>query len=158
MQATSRQCLMTRSNRHLSEAWCVHVSTAASACQVAHSAVCTPELLSMHIVVTSSPLARSTSPAAFASGEGELKQLLMGKGVSLSSQFRLTYSMILNLLRVEDLKVSSGVVIGSVNAVDLGNITPVGSLDFVTFQCAGSGHSFATKRELLMQHAVCLCL
>eukprot|EP00775_Hariotina_reticulata_P010880 gene10880-11034_t len=38
-------------------------------------------------------------------GEGELKQLLQGKGVSLSSQFRLTYSMILNLLRVEDLKV-----------------------------------------------------
>jgi antiviral helicase SKI2 len=31
--------------------------------------------------------------------------LLQGKGVSLSSQFRLTYSMILNLLRVEDLKV-----------------------------------------------------
>lgn len=38
-------------------------------------------------------------------GEGELKQLLLGKGVSLSSQFRLTYSMILNMLRVEDLKV-----------------------------------------------------
>ena len=37
--------------------------------------------------------------------EGELKMLLQGKGVSLSSQFRLTYSMILNLLRVEDLKV-----------------------------------------------------
>jgi hypothetical protein len=28
-----------------------------------------------------------------------------GRGVSLESQFRLTYSMILNLLRVEDLKV-----------------------------------------------------
>jgi antiviral helicase SKI2 len=39
------------------------------------------------------------------SGEGDLKQLLQGKGVSLSSQFRLTYSMMLNLLRVEDLKV-----------------------------------------------------
>ncbi|WIA30222.1 hypothetical protein OEZ86_000313 [Tetradesmus obliquus] len=38
-------------------------------------------------------------------GEGDLKQLLLGKGVSLSSQFRLTYSMMLNLLRVEDLKV-----------------------------------------------------
>jgi antiviral helicase SKI2 len=40
-------------------------------------------------------------------GEGDLKQLLLGKGVSLSSQFRLTYSMMLNLLRVEDLKVNS---------------------------------------------------
>lgn len=40
-------------------------------------------------------------------GEGELKMLLQGKGVSLSSQFRLTYSMILNLLRVEDLKVGA---------------------------------------------------
>jgi hypothetical protein len=39
-------------------------------------------------------------------GEGDLKQLLLGKGVSLSSQFRLTYSMMLNLLRVEDLKVN----------------------------------------------------
>lgn len=28
-----------------------------------------------------------------------------GRGVSLESQFRLTYSMILNLLRVEDMKV-----------------------------------------------------
>ena len=41
-------------------------------------------------------------------GEGELKQLMQGQGVSLSSQFRLTYSMILNLLRVEDLKVRGG--------------------------------------------------
>jgi hypothetical protein len=41
-------------------------------------------------------------------GEGELKMLLQGKGMSLSSQFRLTYSMILNLLRVEDLKVRGG--------------------------------------------------
>ena len=32
--------------------------------------------------------------------------MLTGRGVSLESQFRLTYSMILNLLRVEDLKVS----------------------------------------------------
>lgn len=46
-----------------------------------------------------------TAIGASDAGEGELKQLLQGKGVSLSSQFRLTYSMILNLLRVEDLKV-----------------------------------------------------
>ncbi len=37
--------------------------------------------------------------------EGELQTLLTGKGGALASQFRLTYSMILNLLRVEDLKV-----------------------------------------------------
>ena len=37
--------------------------------------------------------------------EGELRKLLTGKATQLSSQFRLTYSMILNLLRVEDLKV-----------------------------------------------------
>lgn len=38
--------------------------------------------------------------------EGELKKLLTGRPTKLESQFRLTYSMILNLLRVEDLKVS----------------------------------------------------
>lgn len=38
-------------------------------------------------------------------GESELRTMLTGKGVKLESQFRLTYSMILNLLRVEDLKV-----------------------------------------------------
>jgi len=37
--------------------------------------------------------------------ETELKGVLMGRGAPLASQFRLTYSMILNLLRVEDLKV-----------------------------------------------------
>jgi hypothetical protein len=37
--------------------------------------------------------------------ELDLRAMLTGKGVILSSQFRLTYSMILNLLRVEDLKV-----------------------------------------------------
>ena len=39
--------------------------------------------------------------------EGEIKKLLTGKATKLESQFRLTYSMILNLLRVEDLKVQS---------------------------------------------------
>lgn len=39
--------------------------------------------------------------------EGEMRRLLTGKATRLESQFRLTYSMILNLLRVEDLKVSS---------------------------------------------------
>lgn len=43
--------------------------------------------------------------------EGDLKRLLTGKPTKLESQFRLTYSMILNLLRVEDLKVSQ--LIGS---------------------------------------------
>ncbi|KAF5833366.1 P-loop containing nucleoside triphosphate hydrolase protein [Dunaliella salina] len=38
-------------------------------------------------------------------GESDLRNILTGKGVSLESQFRLTYSMILNLLRTEDLKV-----------------------------------------------------
>ncbi|KAG1665050.1 hypothetical protein FOA52_003226 [Chlamydomonas sp. UWO 241] len=37
--------------------------------------------------------------------EGELRAMLTGRSASLESQFRLTYSMILNLLRVEDLKV-----------------------------------------------------
>lgn len=37
--------------------------------------------------------------------EGELRKLLTGRATRLQSQFRLTYSMILNLLRVEDLKV-----------------------------------------------------
>ncbi|PNW76952.1 hypothetical protein CHLRE_11g482483v5 [Chlamydomonas reinhardtii] len=38
-------------------------------------------------------------------GESELRAMLTGRGVKLESQFRLTYGMILNLLRVEDLKV-----------------------------------------------------
>jgi len=38
-------------------------------------------------------------------GESDLRNILTGRGVSLESQFRLTYSMILNLMRVEDLKV-----------------------------------------------------
>lgn len=38
-------------------------------------------------------------------GEGDLRRLLTGKPMKLESQFRLTYNMILNLLRVEDIKV-----------------------------------------------------
>jgi len=37
--------------------------------------------------------------------EGEIRRLLTGAATKLESQFRLTYLMILNLLRVEDLKV-----------------------------------------------------
>ena len=37
--------------------------------------------------------------------ESEIRGLLMGRATKLESQFRLTYTMILNLLRVEDLKV-----------------------------------------------------
>ena len=37
--------------------------------------------------------------------EGDLQRPLTGKPTELESQFRLTYNMILNLLRVEDLKV-----------------------------------------------------
>ncbi|KAL6771135.1 hypothetical protein ACKKBF_B34065 [Auxenochlorella protothecoides x Auxenochlorella symbiontica] len=37
--------------------------------------------------------------------EGDIRRLLTGSATRLESQFRLTYSMILNLLRVEDLKV-----------------------------------------------------
>lgn len=37
--------------------------------------------------------------------EGEIRTLLTGRATRLESQFRLTYTMILNLLRVEDLKV-----------------------------------------------------
>lgn len=37
--------------------------------------------------------------------ENDLRRLLQGKGLKLTSRFRLTYSMILNLMRVEDLKV-----------------------------------------------------
>ena len=40
--------------------------------------------------------------------ESDIRLLLTGKGVALTSQFRLTYNMILNLLRVEDLKVGAG--------------------------------------------------
>ena len=36
--------------------------------------------------------------------ESELRRLLTGRATQLESRFRLTYSMILNLLRVEDLK------------------------------------------------------
>lgn len=36
--------------------------------------------------------------------EGEIRALLTGRATRLESQFRLTYTMILNLLRVEDLK------------------------------------------------------
>lgn len=45
--------------------------------------------------------------------EGELKKLLTGRATRLESQFRLTYSMILNLLRVEDLKVRLWAVKGN---------------------------------------------
>lgn len=38
--------------------------------------------------------------------EATLRNLLTGTPTRLESQFRLTYNMILNLLRVEDLKVS----------------------------------------------------
>ena len=37
--------------------------------------------------------------------EGDVRKMMTGKATKLESQFRLTYSMILNLLRVEDLKV-----------------------------------------------------
>ena len=40
--------------------------------------------------------------------EEALKGLLLGRTAHLASQFRLTYAMILNLLRVEDLKVCDG--------------------------------------------------
>ena len=36
--------------------------------------------------------------------DGEIRTLLTGRATKLESQFRLTYTMILNLLRVEDLK------------------------------------------------------
>jgi antiviral helicase SKI2 len=35
-----------------------------------------------------------------------LKRMILGKPSRLESQFRLTYNMILNLLRVEDFKVT----------------------------------------------------
>ena len=44
--------------------------------------------------------------------EGDLRRLLTGAATKLESRFRLTYSMILNLLRVEDLKVLQGYCIG----------------------------------------------
>lgn len=37
---------------------------------------------------------------------GALKRMILGRPSKLESQFRLTYNMILNLLRVEDFKVS----------------------------------------------------
>jgi antiviral helicase SKI2 len=42
---------------------------------------------------------------SFPSKQGSLQQMMLGKAAKLSSQFRLTYNMILNLLRVEALKV-----------------------------------------------------
>lgn len=41
----------------------------------------------------------------FVPDSGELKAMMLGKAAKLESQFRLTYSMILNLLRVESLTV-----------------------------------------------------
>lgn len=38
-------------------------------------------------------------------GESDLKHVLVGSATKLESQFRLTYIMILHLLRVEELKV-----------------------------------------------------
>jgi hypothetical protein len=58
-----------------------------------------------HIAIAAADSAAACCCCCCLPGEGDLKQLLQGKGVSLSSQFRLTYSMMLNLLRVEDLKV-----------------------------------------------------
>ena len=46
--------------------------------------------------------------------ETDLRTLLLGKATKLESQFRLTYSMILNLMRVEDLKVTLASVNGPV--------------------------------------------
>ena len=46
--------------------------------------------------------------------EGEMRRLLTGRATRLESQFRLTYSMILNLLRVEDLKVWCSQQVGCV--------------------------------------------
>ena len=43
--------------------------------------------------------------------EGDMRRLLTGRATRLESQFRLTYSMILNLLRVEDLKVQTASVL-----------------------------------------------
>jgi superfamily II RNA helicase len=37
---------------------------------------------------------------------GELVEMILGKATKLQSQFRLSYNMILNLLRVEEFKVS----------------------------------------------------
>ena len=42
--------------------------------------------------------------------EGDVRKMMTGKATKLESQFRLTYSMILNLLRVEDLKVRFAVL------------------------------------------------
>lgn len=41
--------------------------------------------------------------------ESDLKQVMVGKPTRLESQFRLTYTMILHLLRVEELKVLQNV-------------------------------------------------
>ena len=48
--------------------------------------------------------------------ESELKRLLTGRATRLESQFRLTYSMILNLMRVEDLKVGLQTSVRVLNA------------------------------------------
>ena len=51
-------------------------------------------------------MAQPSVPVAQVPDEGEVRKMMTGKATKLESQFRLTYSMILNLLRVEDLKVS----------------------------------------------------
>lgn len=56
-------------------------------------------------------MSTSTSSVCFrAAGESDLKLMMTGRGVILESRFRLTYGMLLNLLRVEDLKVRQSLV------------------------------------------------
>ena len=57
--------------------------------------------------------------------ELDLRKLLVGKAAQLQSQFRLTYSMILNLFRVEDLTVCSAVVPGCCVASVVAAVAPV---------------------------------
>jgi superfamily II RNA helicase len=51
--------------------------------------------------------------------ESDLKNLIVGKPTRLESQFRLTYTMILHLLRVEELKVYLSMFIGKVSCLAL---------------------------------------
>lgn len=51
--------------------------------------------------------------------ESDLKNLIVGKPTRLESQFRLTYTMILHLLRVEELKVHLSTLIIILTWLDL---------------------------------------
>jgi len=81
--------------------------------------------------------------------ESEMRKLLTGRATKLESQFRLTYSMILNLLRVEDLQVSCPSRTGGGEHSDLQHCACQGEVSIVSV-----GYFTSTCGEL----RICRCL